>query len=140
MSETEPVVVVIGDIEADPRVGDLMDRLNTIGITPGVHGSKMDMLWYEDFNFCGCGSRENTQTWMQAVLTTMKSDPWSGHEARESALQSDPEAMKLFVLYVLDAMGLTEHGGSVYGSWLTDYGKTVLDALEADRSRREAIR
>lgn len=35
----------------------------------------------------------------------------------------------LALAYMLDAWELTEHGSSVYGSWLTDDGRALRDAL-----------
>lgn len=39
---------------------------------------------------------------------------------------------RYWILYDLDRMKLSEHGGSVDGSWLTDKGREVLDALQEE--------
>ena len=39
-------------------------------------------------------------------------------------------AVKLFVLYQIDNLGLLEHGTSIGGSWLTDLGEKVLAAIQ----------
>ena len=36
-----------------------------------------------------------------------------------------------FMMYVLDRNGLTEHGGSIGGCWLTDKGRRLLTVLDA---------
>ena len=36
---------------------------------------------------------------------------------------------ELFIRYVFDKEELTEHGGSVYGSWLTEDGIKLIDRI-----------
>lgn len=66
---------------------------------------------------CGCGSPE---AWAQFLLNVL-SDP--------SQTRGMDDGLRYFVLYTLDAMGLTEHGSSVDGWWLTEKGREVQSAL-----------
>jgi hypothetical protein len=54
-------------------------------------------------------------------------------------VRQQPEAAAHLILYVLDQRGLTEHGGSVNGSWLSDRGKQVREIMRpfVDRDREE---
>ena len=40
-------------------------------------------------------------------------------------------------MYMLDNLGLSEHGTGVYGSWLTEKGKLVEDLLTLSEARGE---
>jgi hypothetical protein len=131
-------VMVIGG-EEDAATWETTDRLNKIGIYPLRYESVANARWFEELKFCGCGDPEGTQDWLQRVLTSLKGspDPWVDWADRVAVLNSDLDAMRYFVLYVLDAMGLTEHGGSVGGAWLTAKGRKFLVELEADAARRK---
>ena len=128
-------VMVIGG-EEDDATREMVERLNEIGVFPLTHETLASARWFEELKFCGCGDPEGVQTWLQRVLETLKGEPFVGWPARQQVLRSDPDASDLFVLYVLDAMGLTEHGGSVGGSWLTDKGRKFLADLETGAARR----
>jgi hypothetical protein len=43
----------------------------------------------------------------------------------------DNEMLEEVILHVLNELGYTQHGTSVYGSWLTDKGETALMLLDA---------
>ena len=42
-----------------------------------------------------------------------------------------------FVLYMLDAKGIVEHGGGISSCWLTKLGKMYLTVLNAWHDREE---
>lgn len=42
------------------------------------------------------------------------------------------DGVRYFVLYLLDHWDLTEHGGSVGGSWLSEKGRDVLAVLRLE--------
>lgn len=90
---------------------------------------KANNLWYEDFNFCGCGMPDETRDWLADVLRTIDDRP--GREAIQEVIMSNPDALKHLVLYFLDAVELTEHGTSVSGCWLTNKGKEALATFKA---------
>jgi hypothetical protein len=55
------------------------------------------------------------------------------YEHREEFERLIPNyGLQYLVLYMLDHLDLTEHGGTVGGGWLTDKGKSVLDALQRE--------
>jgi len=41
-----------------------------------------------------------------------------------------------FLLYELDRLGLTDHGSSVWGCWLTDRGRDLLAELDSSRVKQ----
>lgn len=77
---------------------------------------------------CGCG---DPYAVAQLVLDVLALHPlYEG-----GALAEQPsDGLWYFVLGVLDSLGLTEHGGSIGGGWLTDKGKATLAALERERN------
>ena len=54
----------------------------------------------------------------------------------ESAINSDSDLEGAYAIIngILDKCGCTEHGSSWYGSWLTEKGKKLLEALELAKS------
>lgn len=82
--------------------------------------------------FCGCGSPgpvvlgkiKTALSWFCGVRDGSGAAPLSPMLVLPPA-----EARDDFLLYLLDAWGLTQHGGSVYGSWLTPDGERLRVAL-----------
>ena len=77
---------------------------------------------YDLMGWCGCGCPENAD---RAVLTYMETLNYGEikktkdiHDIYEGL--HDP--LLLCLMYTLDEKGLTEHGSSVYGAWLTTKG------------------
>lgn len=104
-------------------------------------------FYYNKLHWCGCGMPEEVMALMRRVLEAMdaKWTAWRAEsgwtdkcEERYRAFQSrlrelglaDP-AVEYTYLYILDAAGLTEHGGGVGGCWLTPEGETLLSHLKA---------
>lgn len=104
--------------------------LNEHGIAPTPYETLVDARWFEEMNFCGCGCPEETQEWLAAVLDAIKarSDSRYTRDDVQAAIGLNENAA-YFVLYALDAMGLTDHGGSVGGCWLTTEGERLLADL-----------
>lgn len=92
---------------------------------------------------CDCGDPTGTREWWVRLLrwyVWTDAVPKGGAEAREYYLERerifatlfpDPEHPSTWaVLYVLDGLGLTAHGGGVRGGWLRELGREVLAELE----------
>ena len=76
--------------------------------------------------FCGCGEPEAASAFL---LKLLRLAPF--YERREQLEQLLPNAgVRYFVLYMLDRLDLTEHGGSVNGAWLTPEGEKLKALLE----------
>lgn len=80
--------------------------------------------------FCGCGRPEAAAKRLRDLLAL---HPLFDHRAEFEQLVPDAGLQEL-VLYTLDHFALTEHGGSIGGSWLTDTGTDVLEALNRETS------
>jgi hypothetical protein len=80
--------------------------------------------------FCGCGMPEAAA---KALLRLLQLHPLYEHQAEIHEMLPD-DGVRHLLFYQLDALDLTEHGGSVGGAWLTDKGKEVRAALEAEAS------
>jgi hypothetical protein len=95
------------------------------------HKHPVARLFHEEWKFCGCGSPETVVKLVRDALAAIKarSDGEFKEDYLVPVLGPLDSPTRLFFLYWLDAVGLTEHGGSVYGSWLTDKGKQVLELL-----------
>lgn len=72
---------------------------------------------------CGCG---NPMAAMQTLLQVLG----SLHTSTPSEL---PTGMHMLALYLLDEKELIEHGGSLYGAWLTKKGLDLLGWLEQQK-------
>lgn len=72
------------------------------------------------FGICGCGDTDLAICALSDVLESHLHD----HPVNECKdwLQEPTHAYTLLIRYLLDARGFTEHGGSVYGGWLSGSG------------------
>ena len=48
-----------------------------------------------------------------------------------------PDDKYIPYMYIADALGLTEHGSSVYGAWLTEKGKEIVKRVENDSKKHD---
>lgn len=106
------------------------EQLSTIG-------EMVDRIYYEALGFCGCGSPEGTCDYILTMLrmfhrsnsmmqTLFGSDSVSNGRQKLGMTEEQLD----FILKWLDSVHLTDHGSSVYGSWLTDYGILVKNILK----------
>lgn len=80
---------------------------------------------------CGCGSPTSVS---ESLCRLLELHPMYEHREEVEAYFNHNDGLECLVLYMLDHLGLTEHGGSVCGGWLTDKGKDVLQALQCERA------
>jgi len=85
-------------------------------------------FYYRKLNFCGCGNPDTQMQFLRDVLRAInrrsEGNTWKEDTKKIEALL--PGALGQFYLYWLDSMGITEHGGSIGGDWLTEKGKELL--------------
>lgn len=72
--------------------------------------------------FCGCGSPEAAWTWVRDYLKE--------HESGSSNLRYPETGLEFVAIYLVDHLGLTEHGSNIAWCWLTEEGKGALAFLE----------
>lgn len=89
--------------------------------------SAKDLIAIGILNFCGCGDQDSALIFIRDVLEILGSD--YTHSRFDGFFPEDKQGMKYFTLYMLDNLGLEEHGISTPG-WLTDKGKEVLEDLQ----------
>lgn len=87
--------------------------------------------------FCGCGNPRSSLEFVRDVLVYIDeprgnlSKPYAERVEVISRWMDDAsrlfqsEGAKYFMFYVMDNLGLTEHGGSVPG-WLTEKGRNLM--------------
>ena len=76
--------------------------------------------------YCACGSPEIITELMQSFLTLTR--PSTDGTAQFTQIV-DTEPLDLALAYWADRRGLTEHGGSVYGAWITPAGRRWLELV-----------
>ena len=77
-----------------------------------------ELIHCQLFGFCGCGDPEFE---LQNFLKTLKT-------IKEG--ECAPFELQIY-LYILDKEGFTEHGTSVFGSWLNEKGEALFCLLDA---------
>ena len=86
-----------------------------VGKDGGHYDNAWDAVWIGTFNFCGCGDTDYELERFANVL----------HLTESGGLANIQKDMQIY-LYLLDAYGFTEHGFSIYSSFLTEKGKVLL--------------
>lgn len=87
----------------------------------------LESFLIEVFDFCGCGSLlDGTGVFLKQVLNAFNDD-YLSLEKIEDVCKTDE--IVDFTLHFLDANELTDHGLSVYGSWLTEKGIALRECL-----------
>jgi hypothetical protein len=81
-------------------------------------------------DFCGCGAPDAAGKFLMNTLQGMKDFHDSKITWEERDAKFSDEGVRYFVYYILEKEGLTEHGTSVNGSWLTDKGNEILTYLK----------
>lgn len=76
---------------------------------------------------CGCGTPEDGLRYIAKGLAHFTEDGVRAEYFKEWNDFSNEEAT--FFLYMMDVLGITEHGSSIYGSWLTEKGKALVKSL-----------
>ena len=92
----------------------------------------------EVLDFCGCGCPEDTQMSIYTLLKIKDNDALSYDDKRNEfkerlGLSLDEitgHGIWQFMLYYLDKVGIVEHGSSIGGCYLTEFGKVYLSILE----------
>lgn len=86
---------------------------------------QQELRAFLDEHFCGCGSPPDAYG---ALLRLLRLHPLHSNRAAFDEWITD-SGVEYLLLYWLDHAGLTEHGGTVGGAWLTPKGESVCAAL-----------
>lgn len=89
---------------------------------------RVDVL--DRWEFCGCGQPEAGAA---ALLRLLRLHPLYEH-GDELRTWIPDDGVRFLLLCAVDRLGLTEHGGSIEGGWLTDEGRATLDALAVEEA------
>lgn len=102
-------------------------------------------FYFNTLKWCGCGNPDMVLMYMRDVLAMLHKrsedsradaspdgSTWAANSEELYKLLNFKacEPLALSYLYMLDELGLTEHGGNVMGSWLTPAGKDLLTILQ----------
>ena len=88
------------------------------------HDSLESAVWVGVFGFCSCGNPEYDMRRILRIMQILIDRSLEGF-----AELCDEHNCNQIYLYWLDKEDFTEHGSSIYGSWLTDKGKALYSAL-----------
>lgn len=97
-----------------------------IGQDGCTYDTEADAMYYAQLNLCGCGCPELVH---KLLLDCLKCN----EEKRiipqriEELVRERPEVVTEFILHFLDSKDLTDHGGSVYSSWLSERGIQFIE-------------
>lgn len=92
----------------------------------GVHyDDPQELMYHWGLGLCGCGRPHDVH---QILIDCLKCfDEGDGINDIAKIVTERPKAAAEFIAHFLDQRSLTEHGGSVYGSWLTDLGEQFIE-------------
>ena len=98
------------------------------------------LKWYyfEKLGWCGCGCPgEAMRTVAKYLEARSLTYPDNKERLKEYFQNGDDDPLVLCLAYEMDRAGLTEHGTSIYGCWLTDDGKYFLWAIQEAEKQGE---
>lgn len=108
------------------RVGALCDRCPE----PNKDIDDVDGLVTTELGWCGCGNPEDVDEMMLRFLDSFTRRDDTNYEHCILPDENDPWRHAWMLLaYIADDLHWTEHGGSIYGSWLTENGVRARENL-----------
>lgn len=116
------------DFKIDPDNGFLVGPA-------GCHYEQNELpksMYFDQLGLCGCGNPACVHAMLIECLESFDRDKngWgsgTGIDRITEIVKSKPDVVAEFIGHFLDQKDLLEHGGSVYGSWLTERGKQVIE-------------
>lgn len=91
-------------------------------------------FYFEILNFCGCGSPIGI---LDEVILPLLDDfnygPYENFNHRTAEDDDISKPLIEFFLHYFDALGLTNHGSSVGGSWLEESGRMWREVLRRSK-------
>lgn len=95
----------------------------------GVTWSSLESWFFIGIlNGCGCGTSEELS---KKGIELLKDIAIPERDYNRFAIYYNDSFWELF-MHWFDSAGLTEHGTSIFGAWLTDKGKAVHEILIAN--------
>lgn len=94
--------------------------------------SKRNAMYVGHLGLCPCGHPEEVHLFLTECLKKFDEEA-VGYEKRSGVsgvvelVKNNPEAAAEFISNFLDSKGLTEHGGTIYGAWITDLGREFIE-------------
>ena len=102
------------------------DPANGMVVGPdGCHHDTEAEAMYYSLGLCGCGSPDEVHQMLIDVLKCI--DTGKRLDAVVELIKQKPDIVAEFIGHFLEDKGMTEHGSSVYGSWLSERGKQFID-------------
>ena len=92
------------------------------------------LFYYEILGFCGCGSPQMIlNRVIVPLLEAFIDGPYENFDINYGKNTGLSEAVVEFFLHYLDELGLTNHGSSVWGSWLEESGRMWREVLRRSK-------
>jgi len=100
----------------------------------GCHyDSPQEVQYFCKLNLCGCGNPDEVHALLIQCAKHFGNGPFALRvDGIVNLVKENPEVVAQFIAHFLDSKGLTEHGGSVYGSWLTEDGYDFIQTGAMD--------
>ena len=83
---------------------------------------------FNDIGLCSCGDPDAVLDMLQEYLEAKQE--WMPYEKQKEFASEHAEDLMLFMMYIMDDKGYTEHGTSVFSCWLTEEGRELLEMLK----------
>lgn len=107
------------------------DPSNDMLVGPdGCHyDTQAEAMYFNLKASCGCGRPDEVHAFLIECIKQFDGDKWPkpGVDSIAKFVSERPDVAAEFIAHYLTSEALLEHGGSVYGSWLTDRGKQFIE-------------
>lgn len=104
--------IIVNPLESDNVIGDILP------ICGCGYSEEVAWFFYRTMEWCYDNKHDERR---------LMFDEWI--PGWDTGTNNPARLLQCVLLYWLDCLGYTEHGGSVFGSWLTEKGRCARDVL-----------
>lgn len=98
----------------------------------GCHYDTEAEAMYSETGLCFCGTPEHVHSFIIECLKSFTAEEGKFVSGVEQLVKEKPGVAAELISQFLNSVELLEHGGSIYGAWLTEFGTEFIECGPMD--------